>query len=253
MKHVDGYPAILVMSFCALAVAFSAPAASATGGFTFEKAMLQGDAAPGTEPGTVFGPLSGLYFPPAPTIDDQGQVAFPGKLLGPAITSSNATGLWSGSLASVSLLARAGAQAPGVAPGGLFSSFPFDFALFAPTGGAGRFGFSATLTGGGVAFGTDEGLWVNSAQGTTLLAREGSTAPGPAGLFFASAFGFEVNSAGHGLVDASVNGAAVTTTNDEGFWTDRSGTLAPLLREGDPAPGADPSVVIGGAGQFIGT
>lgn len=254
MNRVDRVLAsLLCIGVCGLSHASRAPEATAAETFTFEKAMLKGEHAPGTESGTVFGPLDGLYFPPIPTIDEQGRVAFAATLEGPGVTSSNRTGLWSGEPAAVSLLVRAGEQAPGVSAGGIYASFPFDFALFAPSGGSGQLGSSATLTGDGIASTEDEGVWVHVDGGTVLLAREGGSAPGPAGIVFTSPLGLEVNKAGHSLVIASVNGPGVGTTNNEGLWTDRSGPLATLLREGDPVPSAGPGLVIGGAGQFIGT
>ncbi len=254
MKHVDGSLAVLlVIGVCSLGLAFPAPPASAAGSLAFEKVILEGDAAPGTDSGTLFGPLNGLCFSPFPTIDDEGRVSFAAALEGPAITASNRTGIWSGSPGALALIARAGEQAPGVAPGGVFASFPFDFALTPPTGGSGRLGFAAVLSGAGVSSSQDEGLWVNAPGGSALLAREGDAAPGPAGIAFASPIFVEANRAGHALVTGSVSGSGVTTTNNEGLWTDRSGALASLLREGDPAPGGDPDLRIGGAGEFIGT
>jgi hypothetical protein len=253
MQHLAGcLGAPRVLAICWLAVALAAPPASASG-FVFEKAMLEGDVAPGTEAGTVFGPLNGLCFTPFPTIDEEGRVAFAAALEGPAITAANRTGIWSGDHSSLTLIARAGTPAPGVAPGGVFASFPVDFALTPPEGGEGRLGFTAVLGGAGMSSAQDEGLWVDAPGGASLLAREGAAAPGPAGVVFSSPLFIDVNRAGHALVTASVSGTGVGTTNNVGFWTDRSGTLAPLLREGDPAPGGAPGVVIGGAGQFIGT
>lgn len=254
MKHVDGsLTARLLAALCTVSIASLAAPAWATGNFTFEKALLRGEPAPGTEPGTVFAPLNGLCFDPVPRIDDGGHIACVATLQGPAVTTANRTGHWTGDPGAMSLLVRAGAQAPGVPPGGVFASFPFDFALSSPTGGSGRLGFTAMLTGAGITEQNNEGIWVSTSGVTSLLVREGSAAPGPAGLTFTTPVFIEVNRAGHGLVTGTVNGAGVSTTNNEAFWTDRSGALALLLREGDPAPVGDPGVVIGGAGEFIGT
>ena len=44
----------------------------------------------------------------------------------------------------------------------------------------------------------------------------------------------------------------MSTANNEGLWTDRTGPLTLLLREGSRAPGMQPGVVFG-SGQFLGS
>ena len=55
------------------------------------------------------------------------------------------------------------------------------------------------------------------------------------------------------MLMGSINGPGVSTSNDEVFWSDRTGSLSVILREGDHAPGLAAGVFFGGAGQYIGT
>jgi hypothetical protein len=137
----------------------------------------------------------------------------------------------------------------------VFQSFPVDFDLFAPLVGNGLLGVRATISGVGINTANDDGIWIGPQGALSLVGREGSQAPGfPAGITIAQSFFINrMNSEGRALIFGTINGAAVTTTNDEVFWSDRSGSMVPILREGDHAPGFAPGVVFGGAGQFIGT
>ncbi|MGH9198463.1 MAG: DUF7453 family protein, partial [Acidimicrobiia bacterium] len=251
-----GLAPLALLGVLALTVAAGAAnPASASGGFIFQKVILKGEAAPGTEPGTIFGPLFDGYLPSVPALDEAGRLSFAATLEGPAVNASNGTGIWSWDLGALSLVARAGMQAPEIEPGGVFASFPFDFALFPPSVGDGRIGFDASLTGPGIDFDNNEGLWSFGSGGSHLIARRGDPAAGfPLGAFYSSQFlNLVINDAGHALVRGSVIGSGITDTNDEAFWTDRGGVLSLLLREGDPAPDTSPGVRFGGAGEFIGT
>src|SRR5262245_54167219 len=119
----------LRVSSIAIALLALASSASATGGFTFDKIVLQGDPAPGTEAGTVFANAF-TYVPLLPHLSETGDVAIAAFLAGPQVNSTNRTGLWAGPPGALSLIARAGSPAPGTAAGVVFSSFPFDIDPF---------------------------------------------------------------------------------------------------------------------------
>ncbi|HET9888034.1 MAG TPA: choice-of-anchor tandem repeat NxxGxxAF-containing protein, partial [bacterium] len=242
------FSAVALMAFAAPLPVF------ASGDFFLEKVMVVGDAAPGTEAGTSYAPFPFEYVPMVPTIDEEGRVGFASRLQGPAINATNAVGNWAGAPGSVELAARAGNAAPGV-PSGIYRSFPEDFDLFAPLVGNGLTGVRATLSGGGINFGNDSGIWIGPGGTLSLIGREGSPAPGlPAGLTIADTFSLtKMNSEGRSMVTGMVAGAGVTSANDEVFWSDRTGSWLPILREGDQAPGLASGVVFGGAGQYIGT
>ena len=239
----------IALAFFALA---SSEPASANGGFTFDKIILQGDPAPGTEAGTVFGNAF-TYVPLVPHISETGDVAIAAFLSGPQVNASNHTGLWAGMPGALSLVARAGSPAPGTPAGVVFRSFPVDFDPFAPELGNGHLAFHATLSGTGVGPTNDAGVWTRAAGTPTLVARKGDAAPGTAaGVVFADMFLLGAGNSGALTISAHVSGPGTSSATDEGFWTDRSGSLALILREGGSAPGI-PGVVFGGAGQFIGT
>jgi hypothetical protein len=201
----------------------------------------------------VYAALPTIYITTTPRMDEDGSVVFTATLEGPAVTAANRTGIWSGDPGAVTLIERAGSQAAGVAPGTVWSSFPFDFALFSPPIGSGRLGITATLTGPNVSSLQDEGVWLHESGVTQLVAREGDAAADLApGLVFASVLSIDVNGVGDAFVRGSVNGSGVTSANDECFWTNRGGALEVILREGDAAPGM-PGIVFGGAGQYVGT
>jgi hypothetical protein len=236
--------------------AATSPATGAGNGLNYERIIVTGDRAPGTAPGVVVSGFTGPYThpEPGPRIDAGGRVAFFAHLAGPDVTPTNGSGIWSKASGQLSLVARAGEQAVGVAPGVLFRAFTEDFAPSAPAFGGGRTEFPVSLTGSGVTGSNSSGVWAQGSGGLQPLARTGSQAPGvPAGVVFSDplylADGFV---ASHALVVGNLTGPGVSGANGEGFWTDRSGTLVLLLREGNQAPGM-PAGVVFGSGQFIGS
>ena len=227
--------------------------ASATGGFSFHKLAVQGDPAPDTEPGTVFAFTSG-YITVLPRIAPDGQVAFPAVLTGPAVNEANNVAIWTGAPGDLTIVARAGDPVPDLPAGVVFLSFFFDFALIPPEVGSGALGFHASLTGPGITPANDQGVWKSDAGEISMVAREGDAAPGAGtGIVFADPFGVEVSGLGDLSLRASLFGPGVGSENDEGFWTDRDGALAAFIREGDQVPDLPAGIVVGGAGQYLGT
>lgn len=236
--------------------AISGPASATPSGLVYEKLVITGDPAPATGPGVVISGFTGGYThpEPGPRTDAAGRVAFFAHITGPGVTSANGSGIWSQVSGQLALDVRAGQQAPGAAPGVLFRAFTEDFAPSAPAFGDGRTGLSASLTGSGISSGNDSGIWARGPGGVQLVARSGSQAPGvPAGVLFANPLYLaDASDAGHLLVAGSLTGPGVSNANDEGFWSDRSGSPALVLREGQQAPGTQPGVVFG-SGEFIGS
>jgi len=253
MKHIEPRFFVFVLTIAVLLAL--AAAAAASPGFVFQKVALRGEPVPGTEPGTVFGQFSDIYTTAVPSLDETGRVSFTAPLEGPAVTPSNRSGIWTWQPGGgLQLLVRADDAAPD-AGGGVFNSFPIDFALMPPAMGDGRVGFSASLTGTGVTENNNEGLWSMGSGPNGILVREGDAAAGfaPDVRYSSVPFGLELNQARHAFVRGSVVGPGIGSTNDEAFWTDRGGALAAIVREGDPAPNVGAAVVFGGAGEFIGT
>jgi len=255
LRRVRLVPTLVSISVFAFASFLPTPRSSeAATGFYFEKAMLSGEAAPGTEAGTVFGPSAAIFVTTVPRLSGDGRVVFTGQLEGPAVTPQTRDGIWSGDPMATSLIARSGAPADDVPAGIVYAAFPSPYALVSPPIGGGRFGFAATLTGSDVSAENDEGVWVHEGGSSLLLAREGEQAAGLAsGIVVRGLLSIDVNRDGHAFVTSMLSGSGVTTANDECFWTDRTGALVPILREGDQAPGLSSGVKFGGAGQFVGT
>ncbi len=101
--------------------------------------------------------------------------------------------------------------------------------------------FRATLTAGagGVSSANDTGLWLlTPPDAPTLVAREGDPAPGAPTAF--ASFGEPVTSQGGRVAFLAklATGPGVKGSSSTGIWTDVSGSLALVARQGSPAPGA---------------
>ena len=101
------------------AAAGSAGSGQALGAGVTQTVALTGEQAPGTASGVDFSSFSN------PVLDDAGQVAFRSFLTGSDVDSSNDEGIWRGGPGSLSLVARAGSQAPGTASGAILFGTPF--------------------------------------------------------------------------------------------------------------------------------
>jgi hypothetical protein len=135
----------------------------------------EGDAAPGTGAGVVYGNMG------VPVINGAGKTAFLGDLAGAGVDvtqDGNNHGIWSEGDGSLALVARKGDAAPGTGPGVVFG------VLFGPQStptfsdpvmnGAGQIAFVGNITGAGVNSITNHGIWATDTNGVlTLIAREG--------------------------------------------------------------------------------
>ncbi|MCH8042671.1 MAG: tandem-95 repeat protein [Planctomycetes bacterium] len=170
------------------------------------------------------------------TINDAGRVAFHGFLRGSGVTSRNDLGIWLTGQGRIALVAREGNAAPGTPSGTLFSR------IFEPIlNGRGDVAFAADLSGTGVTFSNDSGIWMQRNRRLTLVAREGDAAPGTEdGVFFShllisASEEFLMNSNGAGQIafKARLFGQGVEESNRDGIWaTDQSGELKLVVREG---------------------
>lgn len=181
----------------------------------------RGDPAPGLPAGVDFGDF--LDDPSAAA----GSVASTAQLSGASVSAADDQILWlrdgSGSLV---LVAREGDPAPGAGPGAVFAG-----GLGSPAhdgaGGMAFVGYLDPILPGPAA----QGIWKADATGSTsLLARDGDTAPGTALPFDSFA---EPTAAG-----GRVAFAAATSDFRQGIWlSDAGGGLALVAREGAAAPG----------------
>lgn len=189
---------------------------------------LTGDIAPGV--GTPFADFDTPYGSPdttAPWLDEQGNVAVFAHVVDPLDPSKTTSGQWKWNAASgaLVLVALRGDPAPGT--GEFFQGFPHPLLEQAPDLDAGIVGVrSSTISYPNAAFSDRSGA-------LELIVRHGLPLPGgPAGTTFYHP-GSVFFADGSVLVPSSWS----NSSNDEGFWRDRTGTLQLVTRAGLQAPG----------------
>jgi hypothetical protein len=198
------------------------------------------DPVPLVHPGTpAFGLDPALTFRSvgSPSINDAGQIAFPGRLTGPGVDDTNNDGLWAGTPGAILPVIREGDPAPRLADGTTFG-----FSFKAIINHSGRLAFGAFLS-------DPQGeltlsIWTGTAGNLELVARGGEPAPGtePGVVFRPRTMGdIAFNNAGQLAFWAQLEGPGVDQTNNDGLWaTDPTGRLLLVAREGDEvelAPG----------------
>ncbi len=196
--------------------------------------FTEGSQAPGVEDGTVF---NGTFFDL--TLNNTGQLAYTAEISnGPGGTSGPNTGIWRNN----TLVAREGTQAPGTPEGALFGHF--GGSLRNPVlNNAGQVAFFNTLKAGignpgGVDTSNQQGIWFEN----TLIAREGSQAPGtPEGAVFNQFTHAPVlNDTGQVayMANLRLGEGGVDFTNALGIWLHGSNGDAMLVaRTGDQIDG----------------
>jgi hypothetical protein len=129
----------------------------------------RGSQAPGTPAGVSF-----ELFRIEVTLNDADQIAFYALLAGNGLDSTNDRGIWLEDSGSMTLVARAGNQAPGTPDGVNYSHFsPFQVGQLT-LNAAGQVAYGAVLTGDGVDSTNNIGIWATDAAGVAqLLARTG--------------------------------------------------------------------------------
>jgi hypothetical protein len=147
--------------------------------------------------------------------------------------------------AQLRTVALANLPAPGIEDGALVYQFSQSvLSAQAALNSAGRTAFLGRMIGGlgGVTTDSDTGVWADAGGALTLIAREGSQAPGvPAGAVFSElAWDPILNDQGRLVFPAMLREGAggVTASNNAGIWSQRIGTLGVVAREGSQAPGA---------------
>lgn len=202
---------------------------------TLDLVAREGQPAPGAPAGTHFGGsnLDLTSFSP-PLISDDGSVVFAANFGAGAISTDR--GIWSDRAGSLDLIVRTGDQAPGT-PAGTKIAFIIDSSRI---NGLGQLAGYWQLAGGDVIDNVNErGIWAEGNGSLELVARSGDPAPGtPAGTVFGGLSPPSFNDAGKVAFYASLSGsnAELNSNNNEGIWTNRSGGLSLVMREGDQAP-----------------
>ena len=227
---------------------------AATSPLLYRKVALTGEQAPGTEAGTTFSIFTtGLnHSIMVPQIDERGRVAIIALVQGVGVDTTNRSGIWAEDDGELMLVARTGMHAPGTPSGVIFSGVPNEYLPFPPSFSGGRASFQGELSGPGIDFSNNEGFWTGDSSGISLVVRKGDQAPGlPQGVEF-GLIGGSIGTDGTSRVVAPVLGPGIGSQNDDTIWSDRAGSLAAILREGNPVPGMSPGVVFG-SGVNIGS
>jgi hypothetical protein len=190
-------------------------------------------------------PLAGFTFqtPGPPTINLPGRFAFKCYLSQTGFPLAGS--VWVEKPSGLTLVARERAPAPGVSGaslGTLFSHLFYDPLLLDD---AGRALFLGRLAGAGVTTVNDMGLWFYNGKAVTLVAREGDQMPGaPAGSLFTGDFVGSVPLLGNGVF------AFLTTTPIRGLWSNHSGSVKLLIKEGDSTAGLADDETVGEIRRF---
>lgn len=115
---------------------------------------------------------------------------------------------------------------------------------------AGQTAFLGELSGSGVNSANDYGIWSEGSGPLGLVAREGDAAPGtPNGVVFtgfdSNRFLPSLNSAGRTAFLGKLIGSGIDLTNNSGIWSEGSGSMSLVAREGSPAPDVPNGVFFG--------
>jgi hypothetical protein len=197
----------------------------------------EGSQPPGTPAGAKYGEFLGSGF--GVTINDMGRIAFRNLMVvgQGGVTSSNDTGIWTNILGSLALFVREGDAAPNIS-GAVFDGFG-EPPGFNDSSHLLLRGFLRQGTGG-VTAANDEGLWSTRSGPLSLVARAGDQAPGtPAGAKFDQFVWYNLNNNDQFVTLAYLRtgSGGVDDSNDVGIWSDVSGELTLIAREGNQAPG----------------
>lgn len=186
--------------------------------------VREGDPAPGCKSAETF---SGFGDP---MLSGKGDVAFIGFLRGSGIKANNDSGLWLTRGSKTQLIAREGAQIPGM---------KIEFgAMSSPVlNQKGEIAFFSTLQGSGVKTNNDTCIWAGQPGSLGIVAREAEGAPGTSkGQVFASFYRPVLNDSGQVAFRATLTGTGVSTQNSIGIWMEGKKGLELVVRQGTPAP-----------------
>jgi len=188
----------------------------------------KGSSAPGAGAGTNFNSFN------SPLVQVAGRTAFRAGL---TAGSFNNQGIWSGSPGNLLMVARNGQEPPNTGSGVAFDNFSLPV-----LNDGGQTAFNCSLSGA-VNSTNDVGIWSSGSGTLSLVARKGAHAPGTeAGANFDFLTPPALSRAGKTAFQATLTGVGVDVTNNQGIWSEGSGTLTLVARKGSPAPGTSTGV-----------
>ncbi len=213
-------------SFCALLLTLVL-AAHGQAATNLRIVALTGEQAPGMPNGVILDELN------RPDINASGHVAFAAIFAGPGVTTANDNTLWSDRSGALSQVAREGAQAVGLPAMVVYKSFPVPI-----LNDEGRLTFESILSGPGVNFENDEGVFSEGTSGVLgVVAREGDQAAGvPANIDYSGIVYVRFNNEGRVVFSGNVKGTGVDVTNQACIWSGFPGGVSLVVRENNQAP-----------------
>jgi hypothetical protein len=196
--------------------------------------VREGDPAPGTAGGTFNNGAND--WQPAVSLNGftrNGKYAIVTEMLGGNVVPGvNDRAIYMGQTGGgLTLVVRAGDPAPGT--DGVFAWFHTAFTYIADSG---RVAFQGGAAGGTVTTANDTGIWAGTPGALTLVAREGSPAPGTDGARFDNLAGWAMSYSDFGIVfNGNLLGGDVVRTNNNRTlhgWAPAKGTFL-AARSGD--------------------
>src|SRR4051812_42783141 len=190
---------------------------------TYQTAALSGQPVPGASAGITYSNFGNSVSECRPRIDNLGNLAFTAYLTGTGVDASNDTGVFTGAIDGMHLLARTGQPAAGFAPGITYQSLACNALI-----NGGYSSFQGYVAGPGITTANDQTYWYSSAGQVSVVAREGTQAPGTdPGVLYS------------GLMDRVLSSSGVITfpakfgtAEDRGIWTGTPGSFQLILQSG---------------------
>ncbi len=196
-------------------------------GITYRTVALSDDFVPGIQ-GLQFGRIDN------PVINADGQVAFSVSFINNGVFEADNRGIWVENSGVFRLVARSGDTAPSTETGSVYNN------IFNPLiNDAGQVAFLSSLSGPGIDFTNDFGIWSEGTGTSSLVAREGDAIPGSATnetyfrLETVPSFGLSGQTSFVGRLFDPVLGQA----NINGLWLEEAGAVTQLARAGDTVSG----------------
>ncbi len=227
-----------------LALAAAAGLASAVSAQTINIVAQTVNTAPG-----VSGGFFTTSFLDNPVIDASGAIAFRSNMIinGTTVTAVNQRGIWYGTPGNLTLAARSGDQAPGMAAGVFMNTATSGVGLGAPVrmNSAGQMLFGTILTGTGIvatpaAVENDSALFVGNKGSISKVLQRLDAAPGTGFNFNAAISATSLQSC---IMNNSGAIAIRLTTNDtntainDAVWAGQPNALVAIAQKGIAAPG----------------
>ena len=167
-----------------------------------------------------------------PDFAPNGALAFRGSMLGTGISQYiNDTGLWSSDGSTLALNAQQGTEAVGT------QNLNYQLLQSPAVNSSGQIAFTGSYEGTHP-FDPYYAVWSAGSGTLTRIANEHSTPPGFSGSVRFDGFSqVRINDAGQTSFRAGLTGPGISSSNDIGIWSDRSGTLDIIYQTSDPSPG----------------